>query len=388
MKIFRHINILCTIAAATACSTQAHAAGTLAGTDISLKVSVSFWSNGNTSSFDAETAKVVVDRAINMTFERAYADDNRLGLKAGSKNGRVSFRLTNLSNTKLTFEIGHSWPAQKGGSFTIDDQTVSHDFDNSYIDIYYDSNDNKRLDTDGSDARVLKGVGAPAVVTLEPDASGLLFFQPQIPDNVPDGSFAIIIPYARPSYTMGEGDAMILTGPMDFANNVQDLDGMDSSFLDPWSIDSPANDGMITSLSNIRVGGIDGNYLRSMQSIKATNSFATNLGIGSRPIVLPSSSSLYCIGYYNPPDQPPIEDMKLNFTIPPGLAIASDPGVFGGTYPLAESEFGEQRCEANLEQNIDGSFTGDTNTGGTAEVSIPNVPAGHAAYIGLVGTVK
>lgn len=82
----------------------AHAAGTAAGSTITNTVSVDYTVGGINQTDATATDNITVDRKVNLTVARV--DNTATPVTPGATNQAVSFRIENISNATLDFQLG------------------------------------------------------------------------------------------------------------------------------------------------------------------------------------------------------------------------------------------------------------------------------------------
>ena len=148
----------------------AHAAGTLAGTDIANTATATFSGpDGNPQSVDSNTVTLRVDELLDVSV--ASADTGDVGVTPGATNQVLKFTLTNGGNGPEAFLL--SAVANAGGD----------DFDPVLTSLVLDTNGNGAYDA-GIDTVYAAGANDPL---LQPDTSLTVFVLSSIPAVTTNG---------------------------------------------------------------------------------------------------------------------------------------------------------------------------------------------------------
>lgn len=153
-------------------SSIAHAAGTIAGTDILNTAQASYDGPGGPVVIDSNTVTIKVDELLDVTV--ASSDPGDIASDSGVTQQVTTYQVTNTGNGNEAFTL------------TADTAKGGDDFDTSNAVIYIDTNDNGVFDT-GVDTLYSPGSNDPV---LAPDASVNIFILSDIPAAATDGQRA------------------------------------------------------------------------------------------------------------------------------------------------------------------------------------------------------
>ncbi|MBV8685729.1 MAG: DUF11 domain-containing protein [Alphaproteobacteria bacterium] len=164
--------LLAAVSAASAgMAAPAHAAGTLAGTNITNVATATYdLPNGTPTSVDSNTVTLKVDELLDVTV--AWRDPADVVSAPGLAGQVLSFTVTNAGNGPESYTLGTI--ANGGGD----------DFDPTVTALFLDSNANGAFDA-GVDTAYVPGVNDPQ---LAPDGSATVFVLSTIPLLAADGN--------------------------------------------------------------------------------------------------------------------------------------------------------------------------------------------------------
>ncbi|QTD57636.1 DUF11 domain-containing protein [Parasphingorhabdus cellanae] len=160
------------LSATTFAATSAHAAGTIAGTDILNTAQASYDGPGGPVVIDSNTVTITVDELLDVTV--ASSDPGDIAVDSGANQQITTYQVTNTGNGSEAFTL------------TADPAKGGDDFDTSNAVIYIDTNSNGVFDA-GVDTLYSPGSNDPV---LAPDASVTIFIQSDIPATATDGQRA------------------------------------------------------------------------------------------------------------------------------------------------------------------------------------------------------
>lgn len=194
----------------------AHAAGTIAGTDILNTAQASYDGPGGPVVIDSNTVTITVDELLDVTV--ASSDPGDIAVDSGANQQVTTYQVTNTGNGSEAFAL------------TADTAKGGDDFDTSNAVIYIDTNDNGVFDS-GVDTLYSPGSNDPV---LAPDASVNIFILSDIPVSASDGqraevelSAVAVTGSGTPGTSFsGQGD-----GGGDAVVGSTGADGADSSFF-------------------------------------------------------------------------------------------------------------------------------------------------------------
>lgn len=172
MRRYRFV-ALCGAAVAAFSGTHiAHAAGTLAGTDITNIATASYESGGSTIDIDSNTVVIKVDELLDVT--AVSGDPGDVTTTNGAQNVVSTFRITNSGNGPESFRLTPN--VVNGGD----------DFDPSLVQVVLDTNNNGVYDP-GVDTVYVAGTNDPL---LNPDQTITVFVLTNIPSAQGNGDRA------------------------------------------------------------------------------------------------------------------------------------------------------------------------------------------------------
>jgi uncharacterized repeat protein (TIGR01451 family) len=152
-------------------TSQAHAAGTVAGTVINNVATATFdLPGGGESTVTSNTVSLTVDELLDVTV--ASADPGDVSTAPGATNQVLRFTLTNAGNGNEAFRL------------TPQGTLGSDDFDPTVTSVVIDANGNNAYDA-GVDTVYVSGTDTPA---LAPDASISIFVLSSIPAGASNGN--------------------------------------------------------------------------------------------------------------------------------------------------------------------------------------------------------
>ncbi|GAA0480949.1 hypothetical protein GCM10009096_23820 [Parasphingorhabdus litoris] len=151
---------------------SAHAAGTIAGTDIVNVAQATYDGPGGSVVVDSNTVTITVDELLDVTV--ASSDPGDIAVDSGATQQVTSYQVTNTGNGSEAFTL--SADTAKGGD----------DFDTSNAVIYLDADSNGVFDP-GVDTLYSPGSNDPV---LAADASISIFILSDIPVSATDGQRA------------------------------------------------------------------------------------------------------------------------------------------------------------------------------------------------------
>ena len=164
------VSTLALVAAMALGASPAHAAGTVAGTDISNKATATFdLPGGGTSTVDSNIVTLRVDELLDVSV--AWADPGDVSTSPSATNQVLAYTLTNAGNGSEAFKL------------TTIDTGGGDDFNPSVTSIVIDSNSNNSYDA-GVDTVYVLGTDTPV---LAPDASVTVFVLSTIPATPSNG---------------------------------------------------------------------------------------------------------------------------------------------------------------------------------------------------------
>lgn len=161
------------LACALALPTQAHAAGTRAGSTISNTASASFDNGAGTQTIDSNKVDLRVDELLDVTVDSSDPAD--VATTPGATGQLLTFSLTNNGNGQEGFAL--STVANGGGD----------NFDPTVTQIYLDNGDG--VFDAGTDTLYTAGANDPV---LDPDQSRTIFILSTIAGSVADGDRGIV----------------------------------------------------------------------------------------------------------------------------------------------------------------------------------------------------
>lgn len=155
------------------CAVQAHAAGTIAGSDINNTAEASYTgADGATILIPSNTVTIIVDELLDVTV--TSQDSTDVSTQPGQTDEVLTFQVTNIGNGQESFRL------------TANTAVGGDDFDPSLQQIVIDSNGNGVYDP-GVDTVYVAGTNDPV---LEPDTSAIIFVITTTPSNATDGQRA------------------------------------------------------------------------------------------------------------------------------------------------------------------------------------------------------
>ena len=205
-----------TLSAMTVGISAAHAAGTIAGTDILNTAQATYDGPGGPVVIDSNTVTITVDELLDVTV--ASSDPGDVAVDSGAIQQVTTYQVTNTGNGNEAFTL------------TADTAKGGDDFDTSNAVIYLDTDDNGVFDA-GVDTIYTPGSNDP---DLAPDSSINVFILSDIPAGATDGqraevelSAVAITGSGTPGTSFaGQGD-----GGGDAVVGSTGADGEDSSFF-------------------------------------------------------------------------------------------------------------------------------------------------------------
>lgn len=197
-------------------ASSAHAAGTIAGTDILNTAQASYDGPSGPIVIDSNTVTIKVDELLDVTV--ASSDPGDIASDSGAIQQVTTYQVTNTGNGNEAFAL------------TADTAKGGDDFDTSNAVIYIDTDDNGVFDA-GVDTIYSPGSNDPV---LAPDASVNIFILSDIPVSATDGqraevelsAMAVTGNGAPGTSFAGQGD-----GGGDAVVGSTGADGEDSSFF-------------------------------------------------------------------------------------------------------------------------------------------------------------
>ena len=216
LKPARTAFFIASILASVSFASAAHAAGTLAGTDIENVASASYDTPGGTVTVDSNLVVIKVDELLDVTV--AAQDPGDVGSTPGATENVQRFQITNTGNGDEAFTL------------TADVTIPGDDFDPTLTQIVLDANNNGVYDP-GVDTVYVAGTNDPVIA---PDASITVFVITSTPTSAVDGDRAEVTLTAQantgtgaPGTTFtGQGD-----GGGDAVVGTTGADAEDNSFL-------------------------------------------------------------------------------------------------------------------------------------------------------------
>ncbi len=148
-------------------ATQSHAAGTLAGTNIANKATVTYNAGAGVVSQDSNTVNFPVQEIINASIVNQITNDIAVG--SGETGAYLKFILTNLGNGTEQFKIA---PANTAGD----------DFEVTFSNIYTDNGNGNFIAAE--ETLLVDG----ETLALAPDASITVWVTADIPNALIDGN--------------------------------------------------------------------------------------------------------------------------------------------------------------------------------------------------------
>lgn len=205
-----------TLSAMTIGISAAHAAGTIAGTDILNTAQATYDGPSGPVVIDSNTVTITVDELLDVTV--ASSDPGDVAVDSGATQQVTTYQVTNTGNGNEAFTL------------TADTAIGGDDFDTSNAVIYLDTDDNGIFDP-GVDTIYSPGSNDPV---LAPDSSINVFILSDIPVGATDGqraevelSAVAITGSGTPGTSFaGQGD-----GGGDAVVGSTGADGEDSSFF-------------------------------------------------------------------------------------------------------------------------------------------------------------
>lgn len=155
-------------------ATSAHAAGTLAGTDIINVAQASYDGPGGPVTIDSNTVTVKVDELLDVTV--VTSDPGDIATDPGAATQVTTYQVTNTGNGDEAFTL------------TADTAKTGDEFDTTFEQIVLDTNGNGVYDP-GVDTIYTPGANDPV---LAPDESVTVFILSTIPADAVDGERAEI----------------------------------------------------------------------------------------------------------------------------------------------------------------------------------------------------
>jgi len=173
MKKLNNIGLLLAI---SLLSVQSYAAGTLAGTDIANKATVTYNAGAGEISQDSNTVSFPVQEIINASIIKQINNDIAVG--SGETGAYLKFTLTNLGNGNEQFKIA---PANTAGD----------DFEVTFTNIYTDNGDGNFVAAE--ETLLVNG----ETLALAPDASVTIWVTADIPNALIDGNKSDVLVAAQ-----------------------------------------------------------------------------------------------------------------------------------------------------------------------------------------------
>jgi uncharacterized repeat protein (TIGR01451 family) len=152
----------------------AHAAGTLAGTNIENIATASYDVGGSTVDIQSNTVTIIVDELLDVTV--TSTDPGDVTTSNGATNVVSTFRITNTGNGPESFTLTPN--TANGGD----------DFDPTLAQVVIDSNGNNQYDP-GVDTIYVAGTNDPV---LTPDQGVTIFVLTNVPASQVDGDRAAV----------------------------------------------------------------------------------------------------------------------------------------------------------------------------------------------------
>lgn len=171
-SLVRHAAYFGAAAMVFAVPSIAHAAGTLAGTDINNIATATYESGGTTVEIDSNMVTITVDELLDVTV--TSSDPGDIITTNGATNVVSTFRLTNTGNGPEAFRITPN--TANGGD----------DFDPTLVQVVLDTNGNGVYDP-GVDTIYTAGTNDPV---LQPDQGLTIFVLTNVPGTQSDGDRA------------------------------------------------------------------------------------------------------------------------------------------------------------------------------------------------------
>ncbi|MBW6512363.1 MAG: DUF11 domain-containing protein [Desulfuromonadaceae bacterium] len=153
------------------CPSISLALGTVAGTEIKSKATVSYQLGASTLTRESNEVTVTVAELIDLTV--VSQDGGSLSVSPGATDRYLTFLLTNTGNGTETFNL------------SVNNALATEQFDPTLVNIYQDGNGNGSYDDAVTDPVV-------DALTLAPDATATLFIVNNIPTLRSDGTTLLV----------------------------------------------------------------------------------------------------------------------------------------------------------------------------------------------------
>ncbi len=173
MRTLKYIGLLLTL---SLISVQNYAAGTLAGTNIANKATVTYNAGAGEISQDSNTVSFPVQEIINASIIKQINNDIAVG--SGETGAYLKFTLTNLGNGTEQFKIA---PANTAGD----------DFEVIFSNIYTDSGDGNFVAAE--ETLLVNG----ETLAIDPDQSVTIWVTADIPNALIDGNKSDVLVAAQ-----------------------------------------------------------------------------------------------------------------------------------------------------------------------------------------------
>lgn len=248
------------------------AAGTAAGTVITNNVSVDYTVGGVNQTDATATNDITVDRKVNVTVARI--DNTATSVVPGAANQAVTFRIENISNATLDFQLG----ALQTASGSAAGITGTDSFNvTAPLTYYIDDGDNV---FDGGDTTITH------LNSLAPDTPVVVHVvAAQVPLGTANGSIAAVTLTA----TAKENDNGTAVGS-NLTQAATNTAGVDTIFADAAGVTDAARDAAFSATDDYVV------LTATLTATKTSSVVAGDYGTGA---AIPGATVQYCISVSN-----------------------------------------------------------------------------------------
>ena len=280
-------------------ATPALAAGTAAGTTITNNVSVDYTVGGINQTDATASNDIVVDRKVNMTVARL--DNTASSVTPGAANQAVSYRIENISNATLDFQLGALQTAT-GSAAGI---TGTDGFDvTAPLTFYIDDGDNV---FDGGDTTITH------LNSLAPDTPVVVHVvAAQVPLSAANGAIAAVTLTA----TAKENDNGTAIGS-NLTQASANTAGVDTIFADAAGATDGTRDAAFSATDDYVV------LTATLAAAKTSSVVAGDFGTGA---AIPGATVQYCIAVSNSGGVA-ATDVAISDTLPAQVTYDSTYGV-------------------------------------------------------------
>jgi uncharacterized repeat protein (TIGR01451 family) len=263
------------VALGSLAANPAYAAGTAAGTTITTNVSVDYTVGGVNQTDATATNDIIVDRKINVTVARV--DGTATSVIPGAASQAVSFRIENVSNATLDFQLS----ALQKASGTPAGISGTDGFDVTAPFTYFlDANGNNAYDagTDTTSITHLNALAPDTPVTVHAVAT-------QVPLSATNGQIAAVTLTA----TARENDGAGTLGNA-LTQAATNTAGVDTIFADAAGASDAARDAAFSATDDYVV------LTATLTAAKTSSVVAGDYGTGA---AIPGATVQYCISVSN-----------------------------------------------------------------------------------------